>query len=150
MLWLKRLHNPLPLRYAQGVKQTPHQRAEADLTAYGLSFPETSVGPGWATTRFLNVRKKSFAVFGEKGQALDALTIIMKLPVSAEMAEALPFVRPAKGWYKTHNWVTVHFGPDDDVFAEMETLKGWLKQSYFAVAPKKLGRLLQITADGTE
>lgn len=124
------------------MKRTPHQRAEDELTAYGLTFPETSVGPGWATTRFLNVRKKSFAVFGEKGEPRDALTIIMKLPISAEMAEELPFVRPARGWFKQHNWVTAHFGPDDDVFAEMQTLKGWLKQSYITVAPKKLGRTI--------
>ena len=31
---------------------------------------------------------------------------------------------------------------DDDVLAEMATLKGWLKQSYVAVAPKTLGRKL--------
>lgn len=120
---------------------TPHQCAEAELTAYGLTFPETSAGPGWTITRALYVRKKMFAVFGAAGEPLDALTIIMKLPISAQMAEELPFVRPAKGWHKQHNWVTAHFGPDHDVLAEMETLKGWLKQSYVAVAPKGLGRM---------
>lgn len=120
--------------------QTPHQRAESTLIAYGLTFPETSTGPAWPPTRGLYVRKKMFAVFGEKAQPLDTLTIIMKLPISAEMAEGLPFVRPARGWYKQHNWVTAHFGADDDVLAELETLRGWLKQSYVAVAPKKLGR----------
>jgi len=119
---------------------TPQQRAEAELTAYGLTFPETTAGPGWQTTRALYVRKKMFAVFGAKGEALDALTLIMKLPISAEMAEELAFVRPARGWYKQHNWVTAHFAADDDVLAEMATLKGWLKQSYVAVAPKALGR----------
>jgi hypothetical protein len=83
-----------------------------------------------------------FCVFGAKGEALDALTILMKLPISAEMAEELSFVRPAKGWFKQHNWVTAHFGADDDVLAEMATLRGWLKQSYIAVAPKTLGRTL--------
>lgn len=122
--------------------QTPHQRAEAELTAYGLTFPGTTSGPGWTITRALYVRKKMFAVFGEKGEPLDALTMIMKLPISAEMAEELPCVRPAKGWYKQHNWVTAHFGAEDDILAEVETLKGWLKQSYVAVAPKKLGRTL--------
>ena len=29
---------------------------------------------------------------------------------------------------------------DDDVMAEMDTLKAWLRQSYRAVAPKMLGR----------
>jgi hypothetical protein len=121
---------------------TPHQRAEEDLTAYGLTFPETTAGPAWIPARGLYVKKKMFCVFGAKGESLDALTILMKLPISAEMAEELPFVRPARGWFKQHNWVTAHFGPEDDVMAEMATLKGWLKQSYVAVAPKKLGRAL--------
>ncbi|MBX3510231.1 MAG: MmcQ/YjbR family DNA-binding protein [Hyphomonadaceae bacterium] len=122
------------------MSETAHQRAEAELTAYGLTFPEASAGPGWQTTRALYVRKKMFAIFGAKGEALDALTLIMKLPISAEMAEELPLVRAAKGWYKQHKWVTAHFSAGDDVLAEMDTLKGWLRQSYVAVAPKTLGR----------
>jgi hypothetical protein len=123
-------------------RQTPHQRAEAELTEYGLTLPETDAAPGWTTTRCLRVRKKMFAVFGETGQKLDALTLIFKLPISAEMAEDLYFVRPARGWFKQHNWVTAHFGPDDDILADMHTLRGWLKQSYVAMAPKKLGKLV--------
>lgn len=122
--------------------KTPHQRAEDELTKYGLTFPETTAGPAWIPARGLYVRKKMFAVFGARGEPRDALTILMKLPISAEMAEELPFVRPAKGWFKQHNWVTAHFGAGDDVLAEMATLRGWLKQSYVAVAPKKLGRTL--------
>jgi hypothetical protein len=38
--------------------------------------------------------------------------------------------------------VTAHFGADDDPLAEMETLRGWLKQSYIAVAPRMLGKKL--------
>lgn len=120
--------------------QTPHQRAEAELIKVGLSFPETTTGPAWPPARGLYVKKKMFCVFGAKGEGFDALTILMKLPISAEMAEELPFVRPAKGWFKQHNWVTAHFAADDDVLAELSTLKGWLKQSYIAVAPKTLGR----------
>lgn len=119
---------------------TPHQRAEAELTKYGLTFPETRSGPGWTTTRALYVRKKMFAVFGATGQPLDALTFLVKLPISAEIAEELSFVRPAKGWYKQHKWVTAHFSADDDVLAEIETLRGWLKQSYVAIAPKTLSK----------
>jgi hypothetical protein len=44
-----------------------------------------------------------FAVFGEKGEPLDALSMIMKQPISAEIAEKPPFLRPAKGWYTQHN-----------------------------------------------
>jgi len=121
---------------------TPHQRAETELTAYGLGFPETAAAPAWTPARGLYVRKKMFAVFGAKGEPLDALTLLMKLPISAEVAEALAFVRPARGWFKQHNWVTAHFGPEDDILTEMATLKGWLRQSYTAVAPKKLARLV--------
>lgn len=119
---------------------THHERAEAELTAYGLTFPETTAGRGWGVTRALYVRKKMFAVFGDKGEALDALTMIMKLPISAEMAQNLYFVRDKGGWFKQHNWIVAHFGADDDIVGELDTLKGWLKQSYVAIAPKKLTR----------
>ena len=122
------------------MSQTPHQRAEAELTAYGLSFTETTTGPAWEFTRGLYMRKKMFAVFGDKAQPLDALTIIVKLPISAEMVEGLPFVREPKGWYKQHNWVIADFGPDDDILSELDMLKAWLKQSYTAIAPLKLSK----------
>jgi hypothetical protein len=123
-------------------KRTPHQRAEAELTQYGLSLPETDIAPGWGegVTRYFRVRGKGFAVFGDKDEASDALTLIFKLPISAEMAQSLPFVRESKGWHKQHNWIIAHFGPEDDILAEMDTLRAWMKQSYIAMAPKKLGK----------
>jgi len=30
----------------------------------------------------------------------------------------------------------------DDIFAELDTLKAWMLQSYVAVAPKRLGKLV--------
>lgn len=125
------------------MSETPHQRVEAALTAYGLTFPETSTGPAWDFTRGLYFRTKMFAVFGDKAQPADALTLIVKLPISAEMVTDLPFVREPKGWYKQHNWVIADFGPDDDVLAELDMLKAWLKQSYTAIAPKKFSKLIE-------
>ena len=124
---------------------TPHQQAEADLTDYGLSLPETDAAPGWTDTRCLRVRGKMFAVFGDKGEADDALTYIVKLPISAEMVVHLDFVREPRGWYKQHNWVVCKFGPQHDIAAELQTLKAWLLQSYVAMAPKRLGRLVSPT-----
>ena len=122
---------------------TPHQQAEAELTAFGLTFPEAETGPGWNVTRALRIRGRSmFAVFGDKGEAEDSLTIVVKLPVSFEMVQDLPFVRESRGWYRQHQWAIAHFGPDDDILAELPTLKAWLRQSYLAVAPKFLGRRL--------
>lgn len=118
---------------------TPRQQAEAELTAYALSLPETHLAPGWSDTRYLRVRGKGFAVFGDKGEAL---TITLKLPISYEMVQHLPFVRQGSPWYHQHRWAIAHFGPEDDILAERDTLKAWLRQSYVAMAPRALGRLL--------
>lgn len=118
----------------------PQQRAEAELTAYGLSLPETDMAPGWGVTRYMRVAGKGFAVFGDRDEPLDELTITVKLPISAEMVADLYFVRARPGWYKQHNWVIAHFNPEDDILAELNTLKAWIKQSYVAMAPKRLGR----------
>ena len=125
---------------AMAKARTPHQKAEDALTRYGLTFPE-AVSTLWIPpARQLEVRTKTFCIFGAKGEPLDALTLVMKLPISAEMVADLPFVLPAKGWYKQHNWVCAHFGADDDILGEMDTLKGWLLQSYRAIAPKTLAK----------
>ncbi len=121
---------------------TPHEQAEAELTAYGLTLAGAEAGTGWGLTRALYVTRKMFAVFGAKAEPLDELTITVKLPISAEMVGDLYFVRESRGWYKQHDWVIAHFGPDDDVLAELNTLKAWLRQSYMAIAPKRLSKLL--------
>ncbi|CAN5411755.1 hypothetical protein BH10PSE5_BH10PSE5_32000 [soil metagenome] len=121
---------------------TPHQHAEAELTAYGLSLPETDLAPGWAGTRYLRVRGKGFAVLGDEAQGHDVLTLTFKLPISYEMVRDLPFVRQGSPWYRQHRWSIAHFGPEDDILAEIDTLKGWMRQSYIAMAPKALARLL--------
>jgi hypothetical protein len=121
---------------------TPHQDAETQLIAYGLTLPETDTSLGWSFTRLLRVRGRMFAIFGDKAQPLDQLTITVKLPISFEMVQDLYFVRESRGWYRQHNWVIAYFGPGDPILDELPTLKGWLRQSYVAMAPKTLGRLV--------
>ena len=122
--------------------QTPHQRAEAELTAFGLTLPETDVVPGWSVTRYMRVRGKGFTIFGDKDEPLDELTMIVKLPISVEMVSDLYYVRESRGWYKQHDWVIAHFNPQDDILSELDTLKAWMRQSYAAIAPKRLGRMI--------
>jgi hypothetical protein len=124
-------------------RRTAVEKAELALTAFGLAMPETSVGPGWPPTRALYFRKKMFFVFGDRKEPPGHLTMIMKLPVSAEMVQDLYFVRESKGWFRQHDWVIARFGPDDDIAAEMPTLKAWMTQSYCAIAPKKFARLVR-------
>lgn len=124
-------------------RKTAIEKAEADLTAFGLTLPETTSAPAWPPTRGLYFRKKMFFVFGDRKELPGHLTMIMKLPISAEMVQDLYFVQESKGWFKQHNWVIARFGPDDDIAAEMPTLKAWMTQSFCAVAPKKFGRLVR-------
>jgi predicted DNA-binding protein (MmcQ/YjbR family) len=124
-------------------KLTDHQKAERELTRFALKLPETDAGPAWPPTRAVRVRSKMFCVFGDKHDAPDSLTMILKLPISAEMVQDLYFVRESKGWFKQHNWVIAHFGPEDDILAELDTLKAWITQSYCAMAPKKLAKLVR-------
>jgi len=125
------------------MKQTPHQKAEDELTRYALSLPETAIAPGWATTRYLTVRGKGFCVFGDRKEVPGEFTMTVKLPISVEMVQELWFVRESKGWYKQHNWVIAHFDAEDDIAPEMPTLKAWITQSYCAMAPKKLAKLVR-------
>jgi hypothetical protein len=129
--------------------ETPHQRAEAALTAYGLGLPETDKALGWALTRTLRVRGRMFTIFGDKAEPLDALTVTVKLPLSYDMVQDLPFVRPSTGWWRQHHWAVARFGPDDDPVAELDTLKEWLLQGWRAMAPKRLASTLpNILGDG--
>ena len=84
-----------------------------------------------------------FFVFGDRKEVEGALTMIMKLPISAEMVQDLYFVRESKGWFKQHDWVIARFDAEDDILEEMETLKAWLIQSYCAMAPKKLAKMVR-------
>jgi len=124
-------------------RMTALHKAEAELIAFGLAMPETTIGPGWATTCVLKVRGKMFFVFSDGKGAPAELKLTMKLPVSVDMVQDLYFVQESTGWYRQHDWVTARFSADDDIAAEIPTLKGWMTQSYCAMAPKRLARLVR-------
>jgi predicted DNA-binding protein (MmcQ/YjbR family) len=64
----------------------------------------------------------------------------VKLPISAEMALTLPYMSPAGHGLGKSGWVNLRQRSGDDI--ELETVKAWILQSYRAVAPKKLSKLL--------
>ena len=74
-------------------RKTAIGTAEVELTRFGLTMPETTSGPGWPPTRALYFRKKMFFVFGDRKEMPGHLTMIMKLPISAEMVQDLYFVQ---------------------------------------------------------
>jgi hypothetical protein len=60
----------------------------------------------------------------------------VKLPVSAEMALSLPWVESTGYGLGKSGWVTARVSKVKDL--DLETMKGWIGQSYRAVAPKAL------------
>ena len=64
----------------------------------------------------------------------------VKLLVSAEMALTLPWVEPTRYGLGKSGWVTARIRAGKDV--DLETMKGWIGQSYRAVAPRTLVKTL--------
>lgn len=67
----------------------------------------------------------------------------MKLPISVGMVQDLYYVQESTGWYRQHDWVIARFGLDDDIAAEIPTLKAWMTRSHCAMSPKRLARLVR-------
>jgi predicted DNA-binding protein (MmcQ/YjbR family) len=108
------------------------KRAEADLLAFALRFPEAAEEWPWGE-RVIKVRGKIFVFLGF---VESDFRVTVKLPISAEMALTLPFcTRTGYGLGKA-GWVTARFGAKES--PPLDLLKGWVDQSYRAVAPKKL------------
>ena len=66
--------------------------------------------------------------------------MIMKLPGPAALVQDLSCERESKGAFRQHDWLIARFVPEEDILAEMPTLKACMAQSSCAVAPKKFAR----------
>jgi predicted DNA-binding protein (MmcQ/YjbR family) len=114
--------------------------AEAELIAFAAGMPEAWEDHPWDHT-VLKVGKKVFVFFGGAAAAPNILSVTVKLPISYEMALTLPFMRPAGHGLWKGGWAQLTQSSGDEI--DLETLRGWIVQSYKAVAPKKLGKLLE-------
>ena len=116
---------------------TPKNPDEAALRELGLGFPETTEDFPWGH-RALKVKGKAFVFMGtgkEAGADHDDFFISCKLPESAPMALTIPGVKPTGYGLGKAGWVSARFRPGK---APVPMLKEWLRESYCAVAPKKL------------
>lgn len=117
-----------------------HNAVADAIATFALSLPETSEHFPW-DQRTIKVRNKAFVFFGMvEGQDV-GLRFTLKLPVSAESLSALPFASPSGYGLGKHGWVTFHFPPEDDPFPA-EMMYAWIRESYRAVAPKRLAAML--------
>lgn len=109
------------------------------LRVYALTFPETHEDHPWDHIA-IKVRKKAF-VFLSGGELYEGkLSMTVKLPVSGEMVLTLPYMERAGYGLGKSGWVTMRLSTKDPV--DLEMYKGWIDQSYRAIAPKTLVKKL--------
>ncbi len=112
------------------------QTAGEELRAFALSLPEAYEETPWGHLAF-KVKKKAFCFFGSDTKSLG---LSVKLPLSHKQALKEKWAQPTGYGLGKSGWVSASFEKGDDV--PIELLRGWLEESYRALAPKKLVKLL--------
>ena len=115
------------------------KQAEQRLIKFALTYPESVLDHPWGHDA-AKVKGKMFATFGGEANPKGEFSLTVKLPISAEMALTLPWVEQTGYGLGKAGWVTARLKSGDDF--DLETMKGWIDQSYRAVAPKTLVKSL--------
>jgi predicted DNA-binding protein (MmcQ/YjbR family) len=103
------------------------------LLTFALGLPEAWEDHPWDDT-VVKVHKKIFLFLGAHG-------IAVKLPASSEEALAVDGAAPMGYGLGRAGWVSIPFGPEAP---PASVLCDWVEESYRAVAPKALSRLLDV------
>ncbi|MDB5102875.1 MAG: hypothetical protein JWP91_564 [Fibrobacteres bacterium] len=114
-------------------KKSIFTKPESELREIGMSFPETTEDFPWGH-RALKVKGKAFVFMSLEE---DVLSLSVKLPDSADFALMQSFAAPTGYGLGKSGWVTASFSGKDKV--PVDLLASWLRESYVAVAPKKIG-----------
>jgi predicted DNA-binding protein (MmcQ/YjbR family) len=116
------------------------KKAEAELIAFAATFPGAWEDHPWDHT-VMKVGRKVFVFFGGAASPPGELSLTVKLPISYEMALTLPYMKPAGHGLWKGGWAALRQTDGDDI--DLATIRGWIVQSYRAVAPKKLAKLVE-------
>jgi predicted DNA-binding protein (MmcQ/YjbR family) len=115
-----------------------------EIRSYALSLPGAWEDHPWGESA-MKVGKKVFVFMGQGGKGT-ALGLSVKLPESGFEALELPFAEPTGYGLGKGGWVTATFSSGEPV--PVELLKGWVLESYRAIAPKKLAKELERRKNG--
>jgi predicted DNA-binding protein (MmcQ/YjbR family) len=115
-------------------KRNPFKRVETALRKRALAYPQTVEHFPWGHSAF-KVKGKVF-LFLYRNDDEGFLSLSLKLPVSGQMALALPFAKPTEYGLGKSGWVTARFDGDADIPLDM--LLEWLDESFRAIAPKRV------------
>jgi predicted DNA-binding protein (MmcQ/YjbR family) len=108
------------------------ERAGEALRRFALGYPGTREEFPWGESA-IKVGKKTFLFMRADESGLSLST---KLPESAEAARTMPFAEPTHYGLGKSGWITASFQPSDK--PPLDLLRGWIDESYRAIAPKKL------------
>lgn len=111
---------------------------ESELRDFAMEYPEAHEDHPWGHIA-VKVKGKAFVFLGGDQETTE-LSMTVKLPDSRDMAADLPFAEPSGYGLGRSGWVTARFGKVKDV--PIDLLKTWIAESYRAIAPKKLVKLL--------
>jgi predicted DNA-binding protein (MmcQ/YjbR family) len=112
------------------------QQLRKRLIDYALGLPEAYLDHPWGED-VVKVRKKVVVFFGMPDGADPGMSV--KLPGSQAMALAQTGVSPTGYGLGDSGWVTVRLAAVD---LPIDILRDWIRESYRAVAPKKLAASL--------
>jgi len=116
-------------------KATVHP-AKPALRAMALAYPESYEDFPWGESAF----KVKGKVFLFMYVSVDGIKLSVKLPTSHEKALASSFAEPTGYGLGKSGWVTSTFASEEKV--PVAAFKGWIDESFRAVAPKKIVELL--------
>ncbi len=109
---------------------------EEELRSCALAYPEATEDFPWGE-RVIKVRGKIFLFLSPWKEGL---MVGVKLPASNEMALLFEPCTPSRYNLGKSGWISCHLFPDSEFDADL--LPGWVDESYRAVAPKGLVKLL--------
>ena len=112
-----------------------------DLLGHALGLPETVEEFPWGHSA-IKVRAKTFLFLNRDEGGGTSLSV--KLPVSRDFALIFDFAEPTGYGLGRSGWITATLAAGDA--ADRDLLKRWIDESYRAIAPKRLGKLVPDTA----
>jgi predicted DNA-binding protein (MmcQ/YjbR family) len=131
------VHKTTKKKRKASAKRKAATSAFAQLRKFALSFPEAYEDHPWGETA-IKVRGKVFVFMG---QGTDGLGLSVKLPQSKEFALEYPFSKPTAYGLGKSGWVSAEFKKGEK--PPLDVLKAWIAESYRAIAPKRLVRILK-------
>ena len=122
-----------------GMAKKTLESLERELRDYAMEFPEATEDHPWGHTA-IKVKGKAFIFLGGDKNTKE-LSLSVKLPQSRDMAVDLPFAEPTGYGLGKSGWVSATFTKINEV--PMAMLKQWIHESYRAIAPKKLSKMIE-------